>query len=82
MKLDEIVRNTKAKEDIGIRYVNTWVREEEIKRAASEEGPAEGVTEQRVYTEIERKRADDTEKKLKAANERIAQLEAENTGKK
>ncbi len=80
-KLDEIVRNTKAKEDIGIRYMNTWVREEELKRAAHDEGyaegHAEGVAEERVNTERERKRANDAENDLKATQSNLKATENE-----
>ena len=84
-KLDEIVRNTKAKEDIGIRYMNTWVREEELKRAAHDEGHAEGyaeghaegVAEERVNTERERNRANDAENELKATQYNLKATENE-----
>ena len=51
-----------------------WERDEELKEEAR--------AEERVNTERERKRADDAEKRLKDANERIAKLEAEFAEKK
>ena len=67
-KLDEIVRSTKSKKDIGVRYMKSW----EMERVLKEEGRRE----EQVQTERERKRAEKAESDLKAAQERIAELEA------
>lgn len=55
-KLDDIVKNTKSKKDIGVRYMKSWEIEREIKE--------EGREEERANTEAERKRADVAEAEL------------------
>ena len=67
-KLDDIVKRTKAKKDIGIRYMKSWEIEKELRE--------EGREEERSNTERERRRADKAESDLKEANRRIAELEA------
>ena len=73
-RLDEIVKNTKQKKDIGVRHMKSWERERELIEA--------GRAEQAVITEQERKRADvleqraeSAEKELRDARARIAELE-------
>ncbi len=56
--LDGIVKSTKARKEVGIRYMKSWERERELKE--------EGREEERVNTERERKRADDAEKRVAA----------------
>ncbi|MBQ7463510.1 MAG: hypothetical protein IJS86_01475 [Lachnospiraceae bacterium] len=43
-RLDEIVRNTKKKKDIGVRYMKSWEREREL----IAEGKAEGKAEEKL----------------------------------
>lgn len=67
-KLDEIVRRTKAKKDIGVKYMKSWERERELIEAVREE--------EHKYTEKERQRADKAEEQLEDARKRIKELEA------
>lgn len=41
-KLDDIVRSTKTKKDIGIRYMKSWERERELREDGLEQGLKEG----------------------------------------
>lgn len=66
-KLDDIVRGTKAKKDIGAWYMKSWEREKEIRE--------EGRSEERANTEIERRRADEAERELAKEREHSAALE-------
>ena len=52
-RLDEIVKHTKAKKDLGNTYMKSWELEKELKE--------EGRAEERVNTEAERARADKAE---------------------
>ncbi len=51
-RLDEIVRSTKARKDIGVKYMKSWERERELletgKAEGIEEGRAEGIEEGRA----------------------------------
>lgn len=47
-KLDNIVKGTKAKKDIGVRYMKSWEWETEIREKATEEGLAVGLAEGRA----------------------------------
>ncbi len=67
-KLDNIVRSTKSKKDVGVRYMKSWEGERELRE--------EGREEERAQTEREQARADRAESELRAAKERIAELEA------
>ena len=67
-KLDEIVRRTKAKKDIGVKYMKSWERERELIEAGREE--------ERQNTEKERQRADKAEEQLEDARKHIKELEA------
>ena len=69
-KLNEIVKITKAKKDIGVRYMKSWEREREIRE------------EERVKTEAERRRAEEEknradEEKNRADKEKNRADEAE-----
>lgn len=68
-KLDEIVKNTKLKKDIGVRYMKSW----EIARDYIEEGREEGRKEGR---EEERKNTEAAIKRAEAAEARVKELEA------
>ncbi len=46
-KLDEIVKRTKSKKDVGIRYMKSWEREKELKEEGRAEGREEGRAEGR-----------------------------------
>ena len=85
-KLNSIVKSTKEKKDIGIRYMKSWEREKQLKEEGRaegiEEGRAEGRAEERANTERERQRADKVESELQEARERIAELEAKLAEKK
>lgn len=79
--LNSIVKSTKTKKDIGIRYMKSWEREKQLRK--------EGREEEHVYTELERQRADMAEKRadmieneLQEARVKISELEAELAGKK
>ncbi|MCR5209698.1 MAG: Rpn family recombination-promoting nuclease/putative transposase [Lachnospiraceae bacterium] len=65
-RLDDIVKATKHKKDVGIRYMKSWELERELK----EEGREEGREEERANTEAERRRAD-------AAEAQVDQMKAE-----
>ena len=69
--LDRIVKQTKSKKDVGIRYMKSWEREREL----IEEGREEGREEERVNTERERQRADAAEVRADVAEARIKELE-------
>lgn len=73
-KLDGIVKTTKARKDIGVRYMKSWERERFLKEEGREEGLAEGRAEgreeERINTERERKRADAAEKELAEIKEK------------
>ena len=64
-KLDDIVRRTKLKKDIGIRYMKSWERERFLKEEGREEGRAE-----------EREKREAAEKRAEAAEKRVKELEA------
>ncbi len=42
--MDEIVRSTKARKDIGVKYMKSWERERELLEAGKAEGIEEGRT--------------------------------------
>ena len=79
-KLDDIVKLTKARKDVGIKFMKSWERERELKEEGRAEGRAEGReegrAEERVNTERERERAEKAENDLLAAQNRIEELEA------
>ena len=68
-KLDDIVRKTKTKKDIGIKYMKSWERERELK----EEGHAQGFEEGRAQ---EREKREAAEKRAEIAEKRVKELEA------
>ena len=72
-KLDSIVADTKSKKDIGIRIMKSWEREREIIENVHKED--------QIIIDKERERADKAEEALRAANERIAELEVKNAGR-
>lgn len=74
-RLDDIVRSTKAKKDIGVRYMKSWELERELKE--------EGRREERANTDRERERAemaeelaDKAQNELKAAKAEVEELKA------
>ncbi|MCR5473563.1 MAG: Rpn family recombination-promoting nuclease/putative transposase [Lachnospiraceae bacterium] len=67
-KLDEIVRRTKAKKDIGVKYMKSWERERELIEAVREE--------ERQNTEREHQRAERERQRAEKAEKRIQELEA------
>lgn len=84
-KLDEIVKNTKLKKDIGVRYMKSWeiardyIEEgrEEGRKEGREEGRKEGREEGRKEgREEERKNTEAAIKRAEAAEERVKELEA------
>ena len=42
-KLDDIVKTTKLKKDVGIRYMKSWERERAIREEGREEGFEDGI---------------------------------------
>lgn len=70
-KLDDIVKTTKLKKDVGIRYMKSWERE----RAIREEGREEGREEARKETEAAERRAEEAEKRAEAAEKRLEAAE-------
>ena len=75
-KLDGIVRETKARKDVGIRFMKSWEIERDIREEGREEGRAEGRAEERAKREQAEKRAADAEKRAADAEARVAELEA------
>ena len=67
-KLDDIVRKTKTKKDIGIKYMKSWERERELKE--------EGAAEERERREAAEKQRDAAEKRAEIAEKRVNELEA------
>lgn len=78
-RLDGIVKSTKAKKDIGIRYMKSWERERELKEEGREE-MREEMQEKLESAEEARKAAEErainAEKRAEAAERRLAELEA------
>ena len=82
-RLDSIVKSTKAKKDIGIRYMKSWERERELKEEGREEMREEmqekldSAEERAVNAEEARKaaeeRAESAEKRAEAAEKRLAE---------
>ena len=66
-KLNEIVKRTKAKKDVGVRYMKSWELERDIRD--------EGREEERVNTEAERRRADAAELRAKEAEDHAKEAE-------
>lgn len=67
-ELSRIVKSTKSKKDVGVRYMKSWERERELRE--------EGKEEERVNTERERKRADDAEARADEAEAELARYKA------
>ena len=61
-RLDELVKATKHKKDIGVKYMKSWELESELRE--------EGREEERANTEAERRRAD-------AAEAQVDEIKAE-----
>ncbi|SCY20212.1 conserved hypothetical protein (putative transposase or invertase) [Lachnospiraceae bacterium XPB1003] len=70
-RLDEIVKATKHKKDVGIRYMKSWELERELKEEGRKEGREEGREEERANTEAERRRADAAEAELAKYKEKF-----------
>ena len=62
--LNEIVTDTKSREDVGIRYMKSWEWEKEIRE--------EGREEERKNTERERARAEEAEIRAQDAEKKLA----------
>ena len=75
-RLDGIVKSTKAKKDIGIRYMKSWERERELKEEGREEMREEmqekldSAEERAINAE---KRAINAERRAEAAEKRLAE---------
>ena len=72
-RLDELVKATKHKKDIGVKYMKSWELESELR----EEGREEGREEERANTEAERRRADAAESRADAAEAQVDEMKAE-----
>ena len=68
-RLDEIVKATKRKKDVGIKYMKSWELERELRE--------EGREEERANTEAERRRADEAESRVSEEKHRADIAEAE-----
>ncbi len=73
-RLNDIVHRTKTKKGIGIRYMKSWEREQELREEGRRKGRKEGRKEEQKNTEAERKRADEAEAKLKKYIEKFGVL--------
>ena len=71
-RLDELVKATKHKKDIGVKYMKSWELENELR----EEGREEGREEERANTEAERRRADAAESRAGEAESRASEAES------
>ena len=71
-RLDELVKATKHKKDIGVKYMKSWELESELR----EEGREEGREEERANTEAERRRADAAESRADEAESRADEAES------
>lgn len=71
-RLDEIVRSTKQKKDVGVKFMKSW----EIERDLRDEGREEGRKEERVNTEAERRRADAEKTRADEAESRADDAES------
>lgn len=72
--LDDIVRTTKAKKDVGVRYMKSWEIEREIKEEGIKEGFEKGREKERVNTERERKRAEIAEARVRELEAKLEKL--------
>ncbi|MBQ7563787.1 MAG: Rpn family recombination-promoting nuclease/putative transposase [Lachnospiraceae bacterium] len=63
--LDQIVKQTKANPNIGVRYMKSWERDRMLREEGRKEGREEGQREERANTEAERRRADMAEARVK-----------------
>ena len=72
-RLDELVKATKHKKDIGVKYMKSWELESELR----EEGREEGREEERANTEAERRRADAAESRADAAEAQVDEMKSE-----
>ena len=68
-RLDELVKATKHKKDIGVKYMKSWELESELRE--------EGREEERANTEAERRRADAAESRADAAEAQVDEMKAE-----
>ena len=73
-KLDEIVKSTKAKKEIGIRYMKSWERERELIEAVREEN-RENIEREHKHAEEAEKRAEEAEKRAEEAEKRAEEAE-------
>ncbi|SCY34808.1 hypothetical protein SAMN02910370_02217, partial [Lachnospiraceae bacterium XPB1003] len=67
-RLDELVKATKHKKDIGVKYMKSWELESELRE--------EGREEERANTEAERRRADAAESRADAAEAELEKYKA------
>ena len=74
-KLDSIVRNTKSKEDIGIRIMKSWEREQELIEEVRKEEQIKYEREKERADKAE-ERAEKAERALKDSDRRIAEAKA------
>ena len=73
-KLNEIVRNIKARKDVGVNFMKSWEIELDRKKREKEIEESARAREQ-ANTERERKRADDAEKRANEAEKRADEAE-------
>ncbi len=67
VELDRIVRNTKSKKEVGVKYMKSWEREKELIEDVREE--------ERKNTEAERRRADEAEKRAESFEKQVESFE-------
>ena len=77
-RLDGIVKITKSKKEVGIKYMKSWEREKELKEEGREEGRKETLKEIQPKLDEATQRADSLQKELQDAKARIAELEKAN----
>ena len=71
-KLDDIVKTTKLKKDVGIRYMKSWERERAIREEARAEALAEAQAKDQKRIEAAEKRAEAAESKATSAEAELA----------
>ena len=82
-RLDSIVKRTKAKKEVGVKYMKSWERDRELienaraegREEGREEGRAEAREEYRSELDKANQRAEALQKKLQEANALIAELQ-------
>ena len=75
-KLDNIVKSTKLKKDVGIRYMKSWERERAIREEARAEALAEAQAKDQKRIEAAEKRAEAAESKATSAEAELAKYKS------